>query len=154
MINIRKTILTMGIIATLIILFQCSVACWAGTFLGEPSLFHGGTAGRFIAMFLFIASIIVLFKATISVAIFAASGLVALAVGFFMDYYELIFWGAFSLVLAFLSFLAREEGDYYEEEIEDDIHEEVEQEKDLGFSEDFPSEREMLLNRRARHYML
>ena len=151
--SIKKTVFVIGLIVTVMTFTQASTARWAGDFFNEPSLFHGGNVSRYIAVFFLIAAVIILFKPMIAVAIFSAAGMIAIISGILMDYYDIIFWGTFSLIMALLSFLAHKETEYDDEEFEDDFAEEPD-EDEVKPNKDFFTEREMLLNRRGRHYLL
>ena len=154
--SIKKTTLVLGLIATVMTFMQASTARWAGDFFSEPALLHGGNTGRYIAVFFLIAAIITLLKPIISVALFSATGMVAIVSGILMDYYDIIFWGSFSLIMAYLSYLAHKETEYDDEDeeiFEDDFTEKKDDNEEKSYK-DYFTEREMLLNRRSKHYIL
>lgn len=113
--QIKKTILVIGLIAAIMTLHQSSWARWAGGAFDDYSLLHGGGAGRIIAVFFALGALLGLFRLFIAMAIFAAAGLLAIILGLVMNYYDLVFWGVVSIILAILSYTSRKET----EDIED-----------------------------------
>lgn len=105
----KKAILILGIIIMVLNFIQANTAVWAGRFFDDPSLYHGGSAGRLVTVFIGVALILLFYRIYISLAIFSAAGILLVVLGLFMGYYDIVFWGAASLGLAVLCYFASEE---------------------------------------------
>lgn len=102
----RKAILILSIIFMIIVLAQSWLVGVGGTMFNDRLLAWGGFAGRLLALLLGAGAAFIIPRPLVSLFIYLAGGLMAIAFGIYTGYYDMILWGGLSLALGGGSYYA------------------------------------------------
>ena len=102
----KKVILVLGVVLTLMVLVQSWLIGLWGTMFNDPLLTWSGRGGFLGALLLLAGTAFLLPRPLISFFIYLSGGLFGLAFGLFTGYYDAIMWGIFSLSLGGGSYYA------------------------------------------------